>query len=81
MDDVQYFRVSLDGDEDHRVGDETCDAGWCNGHQGSYDYPRRCQCGGLIHADFGDENSDGDYWLFERCDRCGDIYRFVEDLR
>jgi hypothetical protein len=50
---------------EHRIGDATCTAGWCGS-----DYPRPCSCGGLVHADFGDEDRDGDYWLYTACDRC-----------
>lgn len=61
---------TIHGDDDlHFVGDDTCPAGWCNGgrsrpflHEG---------CGGLVHANFGDENYD-DYWLVTQCDKCGE---------
>ena len=55
----------------HKVGDEKCQEGWCDGGDR---WPKRCKCGGLVHADFGDENSDGDYWLYRKCDRCDDAY-------
>lgn len=64
-DEIETFLVSLEGQE-HTIGDKTCNIGWC-GHG----YPKPCQCGGLIHADFGDENYDCDYWLWTKCDRCG----------
>ena len=51
--------------EDHEIGNIKCDGCW----QG---YPIHCECGGLIHAEFGDENYDGDYWLDTKCDKCGD---------
>lgn len=58
-------------DEPHTVGDKDCEVNWCGGH-----YPRPCDetddCPGLIHAAFGDENRDGDYWLFTKCDICGE---------
>lgn len=51
---------------EHEVGDDVCTVGWCgNG------FPITCECGGLIHADFGDENMDCEYWLYTLCDRCG----------
>lgn len=53
----------------HEIGDEDCCEGWCGG--GSY-YPKECKCGGLIHADLGDENNGGDYWLYTKCDCCGE---------
>ncbi len=52
----------------HIRGNEECTEGWC-GNQG---YPKRCGCGGLVHADFGDEDFDGDYWLYTKCDKCGE---------
>lgn len=39
------------------------------------DFPRPCTnegCNGLVHAVFGDENYDGDYWLYYKCTACGD---------
>jgi len=57
--------------EEHIVGNKDCDVEWCNCHG----FPKECECGGLIHADFGDENSDCDYWLYLKCDRCE--YDFV----
>ena len=64
----QTFDVSGEGIWSHVVGDADCKSGWCGGISG---YPKPCPCGGLIHADFGDENYDGDYWLHTKCDRCG----------
>lgn len=58
--------VSGEGLYSHEVGNENCDEGWCG--TGS---PEKCECGGLIHADFGDENGVGDYWLYTKCDKCG----------
>lgn len=52
----------------HEVGNLKCEEGRC----GSYGFPKVCDCGGLIHASFGDESSDGDFWFYERCDKCGD---------
>jgi hypothetical protein len=60
-------------DEPHTVGDLDCTEGWCAGDSGYY--PRPCDgdnCPGLVHAAFGDENADGDYWLFTKCDVCGE---------
>ena len=54
----------IDGNE-HQVGKKDCEDCWGN-------YPKDCECGGLIHAAFGDENSDGDYWLYTKCDKCGE---------
>ena len=52
----------------HIIGNESCIEGWCDE---GFHYPKRCKCGGLIHADFGDEDYDMNYWLYEKCDRCG----------
>ncbi len=68
------IRVSSDGGL-HIIGDENCSVGWCGDTTG---YPKPCQCGGFIHADWGDENSDGDYWLYEKCDQCGENYKEAE---
>lgn len=56
----------------HIVGNESCTLGWCGGPHG---YPKPClrnECDGLVHAEFGDENYDGDYWLYTECDVCGE---------
>ena len=58
------FKVSFDGCV-HEVGNKECKECWDN-------YPITCNCGGLIHADFGDENSNGNYWLYYKCDLCGE---------
>ncbi len=63
--------ISGDGLHEHRVGDTKCCQGWCCG--GTNRYPAPCKCGGLIHADFGDEGPSG-WWLRIKCDRCGDDY-------
>lgn len=64
----ETFMVSDEEGKVHRVGDPNCDEGWCGGGE----FPKPCSCGGLIHADFGDEDADGDYWLYTKCDRCGE---------
>lgn len=59
-----------DLDYPHGVGDKECGEGWCGSH-----YPIPCDngdCKGLIHANFGDESYDGDYWCYTRCDVCGE---------
>ena len=68
----ETFEVSGEGIYFHIVGNEDCQEGWCG-----VLYPKKCVCGGLIHADFGEENYDGDYWLYEKCDRCGKEYENV----
>lgn len=54
--------------DEHEIGNYNCEIGWC----GTDGYPKKCSCGGLIHAEFGDDNWDGDYWLYTKCDRCGE---------
>jgi hypothetical protein len=56
------FKIDI---SEHAVGDKECSGCWG-------EYPKPCSCGGLIHAEFGDENADGDYWLMYTCDKCGD---------
>lgn len=62
-----YIDVSGEGVYKHKIGNAECEEGWCtNGRH----FPLPCICGGLIHADFGDETEDG-YWLYTKCDKCG----------
>jgi rRNA maturation protein Nop10 len=72
MPDAEPAFITLpDSPDKHVVGDDDCDAGWCDQKRG---YPMPCpECGeGLVHAEFGDEDSDGNYWLHTKCDRCGE---------
>lgn len=64
-----FIDVSGEGIYEHRIGDGECCDGWCGGG-GWGNYPKPCRCGGLIHADFGDDGPGG-YWLYRRCDQCG----------
>jgi len=49
----------------HEVGNGNCPECWDG-------YPVRCRnCGGLVHAQFGDEMDDG-YYLEKCCDTCED---------
>jgi hypothetical protein len=57
----------------HTIGNDKCESGWCDG---GHSYPVRCKCGGLIHANFGDEYPDGDYFFDRLCDKCGEDYEF-----
>lgn len=54
-----------DSGDRHAIGDPECAECWGL-------YPTQCpHCRvGLMHASFGDENYDGDYWLYTRCDKC-----------
>jgi hypothetical protein len=71
MPDTKVFHIKgSDVEYDHSIGNEHCTAGWCS----CSDYPQPCideSCKGLIHADFGDEDSDCNYWLYTQCDTCG----------
>lgn len=56
---------------EHREADPGCTADWC----GVHGYPKPCQepgCPGLVHAAFGDYSSYDSYWLYTRCDVCGE---------
>lgn len=64
-DSIMEFDVSAQEIWSHIIGNKDCEEGWC----GNW-YPIKCDCGGLIHADFGDESWDG-YWLYTKCDQCG----------
>lgn len=54
-------------ENDHEEGNKNCPSCW-------FGYPVACECGGLIHAAFGDENEEGDWWLIYKCDKCGEDY-------
>lgn len=59
-------------DTEHIVGNVSCTEGWCGGTSG---HPEPCEregCEGLVHAEFGDESYEGDYWLYTKCDVCGE---------
>lgn len=58
----------------HKIGDWHCVQGWCMGGDGVY--PKRCVCGGLVHAEFDDEvvTEEGTEILLKaKCDQCGSI--------
>lgn len=51
---------------EHEIGNPQCAGCWrepsgCENHDG-----------GILHNEFGDENLDGDYWLYTKCDVCGE---------
>lgn len=52
---------------EHVVGDKECSVGWCC----TSGYPEPCECDGLIHAEFGDEDYDCNYSINTKCDKCG----------
>ena len=50
----------------HVIGSPSCPECWSG-------YPRPHDgCSGFIHAAFGDEDADCNYWLYTKCDVCGD---------
>lgn len=63
---TEYMKLG-DPENDHPIGDADCPTCWPN-------YPRPCArgCPGLVHAEFGDENADCEYWLYTKCDVCGE---------
>lgn len=65
---IRRFVVDREVGTLHAVGDFDCKQGWCGDSINGY--PRKCDCGGLVHAEFGDEDWDGDYWLITKCDTC-----------
>ena len=67
-----------ESDNKHIVGNKNCTEGWCDGGEDG-EYPCLCRCGGLIHAEFGDEDHDMSYWLFRKCDKCDDEWEFADD--
>ena len=64
--DREYPKIQVgDWNKNHQAGNPECPECWG-------DFPRECTeegCGGLVHAEFGDESWDG-YWLYYLCDRC-----------
>ena len=64
---MKYFEVGDCGIK-HEIDNPNCHECW---HE-----PSRCKCGGLIHTEFGDEDYDGDYWLYHKCDRCGEDWEY-----
>lgn len=72
---METIDVSGEGTYRHEIGNKDCYTGWCGGVS---DYPKQCKCGGLIHADFGDEEWDGSYWLYKKCDICGENYEEID---
>lgn len=55
------------GNAKHQVGQSSCDECLSG-------YPRKCHCGGMIHAEFGSQNLPSKYI----CDKCGD--KFIRQL-
>lgn len=56
----------------HKAGDVECGECWST-------HPKRCTCGGLVHAEFGDYVDWDSYYLDRECDQCGGEYEEVED--
>jgi|LakMenE18May11ns_1017448.scaffolds.fasta_scaffold9955817_4 hypothetical protein len=55
------------GNAKHQIGQSSCDECLSG-------YPRKCHCGGMIHAEFGSQNLPSKYI----CDKCGD--KFMRQL-
>ena len=62
MNEGDKFEFRVEGGDEHIFGDEECEGCWKS--------PVRCDCGGLIHNQFGDEDSNCNYWLYEFCENC-----------
>lgn len=65
--------IPFDEDEDfghgsHVKGSTQCGAGWCDG----WGFPKKCECGGLIHAEF-EEETDDSVILKRKCDTCNEV--------
>ncbi len=62
-------------ESEHVIGDSGC--------KQCYNRPIPCQCGGLIHIEFGDEalNDAWSYYLVVSCDQCGDKCKDVDEYR
>jgi len=52
----------------HVKGDESCSGCWDTPEHHGKD--EECGGKGLVHTEFGDEDMDCNYWLYERCDIC-----------
>ena len=58
----------LVGNYAHSPNDLRCGECWSN-------YPKKCECEGLIHAQFVKENWEGELSLVFLCDSCGEDYK------
>lgn len=61
---------------DHLLNDYKCGGCWPG-------FPKRCECGGLVHAQFEDEIWTGEdeiVILKRKCDSCGDDQDVTGDL-
>ena len=63
---AETFSIS-DGGIEHEGSNAQCHEGWCDGES----YPKPCECGGLVHADWGDYVGEG-FYLETKCDQCGE---------
>ena len=43
------------------------------------EYPETCMCGGLIHAESGGPDADGNMWIRTRCDQCRRSQEDIEE--
>lgn len=58
------------GDCEHTVGDRHCVECWAG-------YPKKCQCQGLIHAQFISNIAEGEPITYS-CDNCGSEYKLYK---
>lgn len=68
-DDKPTFGIYYDGWTEHDAHNSDCSSCWSG-------FPKLCaNCGGLVHAQFGEESRDG-YTLIKKCDGCGDDWGY-----
>jgi len=65
------FEYPMESDM-HNIGDPKCDGCWKV-------WPRECECGGLVHAEFGEQLTYDSYSLVIQCDKCGNDYICEEE--
>lgn len=66
------IKVFEDSIYPHKIGDEYCNKCW-NDENDRYPanrYPAKCFCGGLIHSEIQDEDTDSSIIAY-KCDKCG----------
>ena len=66
----KVFRFGDMPDNDHYIGDTKCPECRAIAESFKEEYPEVCKCGGLIHAELGDDTPDV-FWLYTKCDKCG----------
>ena len=64
---IKKDKMKFDTEFDHIVGSPDCIADWC----GYGDYPKQCECGGLLHAELYAIVNLVNTYLRIVCDKCG----------